>query len=275
MCGWMRIKKILNNNAVIVTDKGEEKIAVGSAIGFNKMKNDIVSAASVEKLFILAENVKFEQLLERIPEEHYIVTEEIIKYAENILGVELSNHLRVALIDHISFAIERQRDGIELRNKLRYEIEVLYKQEYDIGLWAVEHIKKSLQIEFPVDEAAFIALYIHTAKVKGVDIHETVRQTTILGDMVDTIKRQLGITFSKDDIAYDRLVTHLNFAIIRSKHNNMHTMDKDILKMIQKKYKQSYQVALEVSKKLSGTHGLDLPKEELGYIALHIERLQS
>lgn len=270
----MRIKKILNNNAVIVMDEGEEKIAIGSAVGFNKMKNDIVSTGSVEKLFILAENVKFEQLLERIPEEHYIVTEEIIKHAESTLQMELSNHLRVSLIDHISFAIERQKEGIILKNKLMYEIKVLYREEFEIGLWAVEHIKEKLQINLPVDEATFIALYIHTAKIKGGDIHEKVRHTTMLGDMVDTIKRLLGITFTKEDIAYDRLLTHLNFAIIRSKHNNMHTMDQDMLEMIQKKYEKSYEVAEEVAKKLSETHRLVLPKEELGYIALHIERLQ-
>src|SRR5690625_899966 len=105
----MRIKKILNNNAVIVMDKEEEKIAIGPGVGFNKMKNDIVAEHMVEKFFVLAENRKFEQLLERIPEEHYFVTEEIIKYAEDVLKVELNDHIRIVLTDHISLDRKRTR----------------------------------------------------------------------------------------------------------------------------------------------------------------------
>lgn len=270
----MKIKKILNNNAVIVMDDGKEKIAIGSGVGFNKMKNDVLSGNTVEKYFILAENVKFEQLLERIPEEHYIVTEKIIKHAEEMLQIELNDHLRIVLTDHISFAIERQKEGIVLKNKLMYEIKVLYRQEFEIGLWAIEHIKKTLGIEMPVDEAAFIALYIHTTKLKGGDIHQIVRQTTILNDMVETIKNLLGITFFENDIAYDRLVTHLHFAMIRSTQNNMHTMDQDMLEMIRSKYQFSFKCATKVADQLKATHHIELPIEELGYIALHIERLQ-
>lgn len=270
----MRIKKILNNNAVIVMDRDEEKIAIGSGVGFNKMKNDIVADHMVEKFFVLAENRKFEQLLERIPEEHYFVTEEIIKYAEETLNVELNDHIRVVLTDHISFAIERQREGIELKNKLMYEIKILYKEEYEIGLWAIEHIKQILGVDMPRDEAAFIALYIHTTKMKGGDIHETVRKTAILNDMVEVIQQLLGITFQEGDIAYDRLITHLHFAIVRSKHNNLHAMDKDILAMIKKKYSNSFQCAALVGKQLLESHNISLPEEELGYIALHIERLK-
>lgn len=255
-------------------DDGKEKIAIGSGVGFNKMKNDVLSGNTVEKYFVLAENVKFEQLLERIPEEHYIVTEEIIKYAEKILQIDLNDHLRIVLTDHLSFAIERQKEGIVLKNKLMYEIKVLYRQEFEIGLWAIEHINKKLGIVMPVDEAAFIALYIHTTKLKGGDIHQIVRQTTILNDMVETIKKQLGITFFEKDIAYDRLVTHLHFAMIRSTQSNMHTMDKDMLEMIQSKYPFSFTCATKVAEQLEATHKINLPIEELGYIALHIERLQ-
>src|SRR5690625_7301688 len=79
---------------------------------------------------------------------------ESIKDAEGVLKVELNDHFSIVLTDHISFAIERQREGIELRNKLMYEIKILYKEEYEIGLWAIEHIKRKLNVEMPKDEAA-------------------------------------------------------------------------------------------------------------------------
>lgn len=34
----MKIKKVLNQNAVLVLDEGQEKVAVGKGVGFNKTK---------------------------------------------------------------------------------------------------------------------------------------------------------------------------------------------------------------------------------------------
>lgn len=35
-------QKILNQNAVLVDDQGEEKIAIGKGVGFNKQRNDLL-----------------------------------------------------------------------------------------------------------------------------------------------------------------------------------------------------------------------------------------
>lgn len=270
----MKITKILNNNAVIVTDGDQEKIAIGSGVGFEKRKNDIVNVNQIEKLFVLKENEKLQQLLLRIPEEHFILSEEIIAYAENHLNAKLNDHILLALTDHISFAIEREKQGIHLKNKLLQEIKILYRTEFEIGVWALQHIKEKIKIEMPIDEAAFIALHIHTMKIKGGDLHETVRQTAIVRDMVETIKLCLEIDIAEDDISYERLITHLRFALTRTNHYEAHSMDEEMLQMIKRKFKVSFRCAQKVAEKLSATHGIDLPEEELGYITLHIERLR-
>lgn len=271
----MKITKVLNNNAVVIKDKGQEKIAIGSGVGFRKGKNDLVNPRKIEKLFVLKENEKLQHLLMRIPEDHFILSEEIIAYAEKQLNTKLNDHIHIALTDHLSFAIEREKKGIHLKNKLLYEIKTLYKKEFEIGLWAIQHIKEKLNVNMPVDEAAFIALHIHTMKLQGGDLHETVRQTTIVSDMVQTIKDFLNITVEEDDISYERLITHLRFSLIRTKQSNLHTMDREMRKMIKKKYALSYRCAAKVAKDLSSLHGIDLSEEELGYITLHIERLRN
>lgn len=255
-------------------DGDEEKIAIGTGVGFNKGKNDIVNTAKIEKLFVLKENEKLQQLLIRIPEEHFMITEEVITYAEEYLDSELNDHIRLALTDHISFAIEREEQGIHLKNKLLHEIKILYKKEFEIGLWAIQHIKDRLHITMPVDEAAFIALHVHAMKIQGGDLHEIVRQTAVLKDMIETINTSLNISVEEDDIAYERLITHLRFAIMRLKRNELHTMDEEMLAMIKKKFPIAYSCAADVAKELSKAHGISLPEEELGYITLHIERLR-
>ncbi|MEF2292617.1 PRD domain-containing protein [Virgibacillus dokdonensis] len=270
----MRITKILNNNAVIVTDGNQEKIAIGAGVAFNKQKKDIVNPAKIEKLFVVKENEKLQELIMRIPEEHLLISEEIIAYAEQQLGTSLNEHIVLALTDHLSFAIERTREGIYLQNKLLQEIKMMYREEFNIGIWAIEHVKEKLQIELPMDEAAFIALHVHTMKIKGGDLHETVKQTAIVKDMIDSIQHNLNITFNENSLAFERLMTHLRFALNRVHHYEAHSLDEEMLEMIKKKFKRSYRSAMNVAKKVATNHGIELPEEELGYIALHIERLK-
>lgn len=49
----MKIKKVLNQNAVLVLDEGQEKVAVGKGVGFNKTKNDVLSRQLVERMFVM------------------------------------------------------------------------------------------------------------------------------------------------------------------------------------------------------------------------------
>ncbi|WP_217585818.1 PRD domain-containing protein [Lentibacillus saliphilus] len=270
----LRIRKILNNNAVIVMDNDQEKIALGPGVGFNKQKQDIVVRSTVEKLFVLKEHEKLQQLLERIPEKHFMLSEDIIRHAEKELGTRINEHILIMLTDHVSFAIERLKEGIHVKNKLLQEIKILYKQEFAIGQWAIKHIEEQTQIKMPIDEAAFIALHIHMMKLKGGDLRQTVRQTTIVSEMVERIETCLGISVHEDDIAYERLIMHLHFALTRTKQFHNHVMDEDMLQMIQSKYQTSHQCARTMANEIFAAYEIDFPEEELGYITLHIERLR-
>lgn len=255
-------------------DGDDEKIAVGAGVAFNKKRNDIVSVDKIEKIFIMRENDKFQQLVSRIPEEHFTISEEIITYAETSMGTKLNEHIHIVLTDHISFAIERVIDGIHLNNKLLHEIKILYRREFEIGLWAVNYINEKCQINMLEDEAAYIALHIHTMKPQGGDLHQTVRQTTIIKDMVQSIQEHLSITIEEDDLSYHRLITHLRFTLTRMNNYEVHTMDEEMLVMIKKKFPASFSCAIAVAKELNNRHEIYFPEQELGYIALHIERLR-
>lgn len=92
--------------------------------------------------------------------------------------------------------------------------------------------------------------------------------------MVQSIKKHLTITIEEDDISYHRLITHLRFTLTRMNNYGVHTMDEEMLVMIKKKFPLSYICAVEVAKELVAQHEVELPEQELGYIALHIERLR-
>ncbi|ADU95883.1 PRD domain-containing protein [Geobacillus sp. Y412MC52] len=271
-----RIHKILNNNAVVVLDEGKEKIVMGPGIAFQKRKNDLIPPGRIEKIFVMEEeNEKFQQLLRTLPEEHIDIAEEIISYAEGKLQAPLSDHIHIALTDHLSFAIERLKQGYRIQNKLLNEIKVLYKAEYEIGLWAKQLIKERLGIEIPDDEAAHIALHIHTAKLDAASMNKTMRETTLIHELVDLIQTELGILIDKESISYQRLLTHLRFALSRIENGEpIHSMDEEMLALIQTKYAREWACTQKAATYAEKEYGIRFPEEELAYIVLHIQRLR-
>ena len=49
----MRIKKVFNNNVVLVIDDlGKEQIVMGKGVGFQKFPKDLIDTNKIEKRFI-------------------------------------------------------------------------------------------------------------------------------------------------------------------------------------------------------------------------------
>lgn len=271
----LKIYKVLNNNAAIIKEDGQEKIVMGPGIAFQKGKNDTIPRNKVEKIFTIhEENEKFKQILETLPEEHIEAAEEIISYAEGRLSAPLSDHIHIALVDHLSFAIERVRKGFVIQNKLLNEIKALYKKEYEIGLWAIDLVKEKLKVELPDDEAGYIALHIHTAKMDAENMQKTLKYTNIIKELIEKIECCFNQKIDENSISYQRLVTHLRYAINRLESNEaFHVMDDDMLYFIRQKYPESYQCAAGLADYVKTEYDLHLPESEVGYITLHVQRL--
>lgn len=92
---------------------------MGSGLGFKKRPGDPINDEKIEKIYVLSGNngsgQKLEQLLAEIPIEYIRVANDIINYARVSLGKPLNENIYLTLTDHISFAIERSRQGIVVR----------------------------------------------------------------------------------------------------------------------------------------------------------------
>ena len=271
----MKIKKILNNNAAIVVEDEQEMIVIGSGIAFNKGKNDLINRSKIDKLFVIKSDHPDEQVIPQIPDEHMALTQEIIQHAEAYLQVKLNPHIFIALADHLSFAIERYENGIYLKNKLLSEIRILYKKEFDIGIWAINYVEEKLGIRMPIDEAAFIALHLHTASVPSGNLQVSLRQTSIINEIIHIIQDYFSIHLEEAGFSYERLITHLRYTLYRIDETTERTMDEEMLIMVRDKFPSSYHCAETIAEHLSRQHNLLLPAEEIGYITIHIERLRN
>jgi len=275
----MIIKKIFNNNAIVVKESDKhEYVVMGCGIAFKKNVGEKVDEYLIEKTFILKQkdaSEKFKLLLEDIPTEHVSLCYDIIEYAKNILGVELNDYLYVTLTDHINNALKVFDEGFSCSNALIWEIKKFYPKEFKIGLKALEFIENQTDKKLPEDEAGNIALHLINAQANSSlnKVEDAVNQTKKIQDILNVVKYTYNITLDENSINYERFVTHLRFFFQRlnKKENTekIETEDDFLFIQVKKKYKKAYECMLKVEKYLEK----ELSHEEQLYITIHIQRV--
>ncbi|WP_122647244.1 PRD domain-containing protein [Enterococcus mediterraneensis] len=274
----MKIKKILNQNAVLVDDDGQEKVAIGKGVGFDKKRNDLIFHREIERMFVMEPEgqMKLQSLLNQIDEKFLFAAEHIIDHAETVLMEKLNEHVLIALTDHIAFAAENIQNGIVIRNKLLREIEVLYSEEFSIAQWAVDYLNKELAIPYTYDEAGYIAIHIHSGRSGQTSNHRSIREVTIVSEIIQLIEKELMIDIHSEQMAlnYSRLANHLRLLLQRYHNQQYAVLDEEIVEMVKRKYPESYAVAKKIRVLLTKQYQMSTTSEELGYLVIHIERLR-
>ena len=188
----MIIEKIYNNNVVLVKDTTSNKqlILTGCGIGFQKKVGQLADETKIEKKFI-AEDESFKNNISKlaleVDENVFKASSAIVEYTESKLKTDLYDYIYVALTDHISFALKRYKENIEIKNELLYEIRRIHKAEFEIGLWALEYINKEFDVNLPEDEAAFIAMHIVNANYSE-NTSESLLMTKIVKEILNIIR---------------------------------------------------------------------------------------
>lgn len=275
----MKITRVINNNVVAAVDEQQrELVLMGNGIGFQKKLGDEVDPAVVEKQFARFDEkwVKnFQRLTSETSYEHMHMTNEIIEYAQISLNKELNDNLYIALMDHLNFAIQRMEKGIELKNSMLWEIKHYYNHEYRIGKEAIAIIKKYTGMSLPLDEAGFIALHILNAEM-NLDGEASKKMTKVIQDVLNIVTYHFSIEIDEESLDYERFVTHLKFFIQRAIHQNESRIwDKNLMDMIRIQYLDAYDCASKIGAYIEKTTPYHVPEEEIIYLTVHIQRLQT
>jgi len=271
------VNKVLNNNVILAFDKikKDEVVLVEKGIGFGKKKGQVIdlSKTGIKKIFLsFDESAKREyyELVNKLDGEVIGVSEEIIAIAEEKFG-SLNAHIHIALTDHISFCIERLKSGFEIGNPFIYEIKALYADEFRIGEKAAALIKDRLGVEIPESEIGFIALHIHAAR-QNKKVGETIKDTKLLMDLVNIIEKELSVNIHDTGLTYSRLINHLRASISRMEERKY--IKNPLLDTIKEQFKESYKIASKLGEYIEKTKKIYVSDDELGYLALHIERIK-
>lgn len=277
----MRIFRIFNNNVVAtLTDDRKEAIVQGSGIGFQKKPGDVIDESKIEKLFIFhdEERTKFDKLMEDMPIEYFQIAQEIADMAREQLEIELSNKVLISLTDHISFAIEREKQGVRLPNLMLSEVRSLYPSEYQIGRKGLVLIQEHTGVELADDEAGYIAIHIVNAEL-NVGSENTTNILRLSKGVIHIIEKIYGLDIKEDSLDSSRLLTHLKFLAQRifTKEVVQFEENTDMSEWLQpafgvmiQKNKRGQSCIQEITKFIKTTFSYDLSQEEQVYLMMHL-----
>lgn len=273
----MKITKVINNNVVCAFNEvNKEVVIMGKGLGFKAKEGMEIDELKIEKIFVMDSKSsieKFKQLLENLPMEHFNVSNEIITYAKDILGVKINPNIYITLADHINFAVYRFKNGIQFSNPLLWEVKQFYKSEYLIGEYAVGLIEKKLGIRMNEDEAANIALHIVNAEY-NTEMKDAMKFTNLIAEVLRIVEEFYKIELDENNLHYSRFITHLKFFCQRLFTNDLLKNNEDPLaEMIISSYPVEYNCSLKIKDYIEEKYHEKISQEELAYLTVYIKRI--
>ena len=271
-----RVIKALNHNGVLAidVDMNNEYILLGKGIGFGKKVNERMEAPEDTKIYLLqkeTERGSIKDILNNIEPEILEIASEIIMEAEKKFR-KVDENILCPLADHIAFALKRINNNEQISNPLTQDIKALFSEEYEVAYKAKDIIKEVKGVDISEDEIGYIALHIHSS-LGNEKISQAMETAMLVRDCITSIEKNIGKTIDIDSLSYNRLMSHIKYMAARTLKGE--TINLDMNDYIKERFPKSFEIAENICKKLGSELKRELKEVEVGYLAMHIERVFS
>lgn len=269
------IKKVLNNNVILVQRNHQNYILVGKGIGFGRKRGtSLKNFDNIEEKFISLRGLdedEYETFFTTVDPEIIETTQKIIEMVKEEIQEKLDSHGYVALIDHINFAIKRLTEGIQIVNPFLFEIKLMYPDEYNLAKKSVSILEEDLKIHIPEAEIGFLTLHIYGVR-KDKNKNEALKNSKMISEIIELVENKLNIKLEKNSFLYRRFVMHLMGVIDRACSTKFD--ENKFLYKLQDDLNYEFNVAYYVIKIMEKTLKVKMPEDEIGYIALHLHKMR-
>lgn len=269
-----RICKVLNHNGVIAFDMQDsnEYVLLGKGVGFGRKVGERLEKPEdciVYSLQATSTRGSASELARSIEPEYLEMANRILNLAEKQFGT-IDRSILFPMADHIAFAVKRMQKGEQISNPLTPDIQTLFNGEFKVALTLKEYLKKEKGIDVPDDEIGYVALHIHSALEKE-SVAVSMQMASAVRECVSLIEEQRKIHIDVTSLSYNRLMNHVKFMVARAL--NKESLKVNMNEYVEHNFPRSYELARIVCDHLSQALRVQLEEIEVGYLALHIERV--
>lgn len=270
-----RVSKVLNNNGVIAIDMDENKeyVILGKGVGFGKkvsQRFDKPEGCTTYRLEQETERGSAKELVKGIEPEYLEIADAILTESQKVFGDSIDRGILFPLADHISFAVARIRRNEQISNPLTEDIKVLFYSEFKVAETLKTILRERLQIEIDDHEVGYVALHIHSA-IGDEKVSVAMQTARAVRECIDMLEKATGKPIDVLSLSYNRLMNHMKYMVARASTGEKLNLDMNEYMLDQ--YPQAYKVATDICKNLEGCIGHKLDETEIGYLAMHIQRV--
>lgn len=169
--------------------------------------------------------------------------------------------------------MKRYQENVYLPNIILNETKILYKKEFEVGLWAIRYIFKKTRILLDENEAGYIALHLANFSLSNRHNNAT-RITTLTKEVIEVIQKTMKKDLKLDSLEYARISMHLKYLgerIFRNEPISNVDTTYDIRKMLKDDPRLSMCINRIVDLILK-KYNYDLSPDEQTYLCVHIKR---
>lgn len=273
-----RVRKALNHNTLIAIsmENNQEYLVIGKGIGFGKKVSERFEIpenieCSVYSLHEQTERGKAMELIKGIEPVYLEIAGKVLAKSEEVFG-KIDKNILFPMADHIAFAVQRIRANEQISNPLTDDIRTLFHMEYKTAECVKDILWEMLQVEIDEHEIGYIALHIHSA-IEDENVALSMQIAMAVRECIRMIEEETGQTIDVMSLSYNRLMNHIRYMVARSiKGEKLKLNMNDYMSV---KFPKSFWMATEVCKQLEKQLHRNSPLDEveIGYLAMHIERV--
>ena len=275
----MRVVKVLNNSLVLALDEeGQEAILMGKGIGFHKATGSTLKKEEVEKVFVLKDRNISRNIIRLAADTDGVFFElakTVIDHGRERFGMELMDHLYLSLTDHLSYAVQRVKDGIIFQNFYTLEMRKFNPHEFEVGKFALDLVEEKLGVRLPDDEAGNIALHFINAQQDNPYNSQNQVINSVVEDILSIIKYSFHIVYDKEDTSYTRCVTHLRLFAQRLMKGEMMPDERNtfLYRQIMETCARERECVEKIGVYVRERFKVSITDQEELYLTLHIHRV--
>ena len=273
-----RVRKALNHNTLIAISMkdNQEYLLIGKGIGFGKKVSERFEIpenieCTVYSLHEQTERGKAMDLIKGIEPVYLEIAGKVLAKSEEVFG-KIDKRILFPMADHIAFAVQRIRANEQISNPLTDDIRALFHMEYKTAECVKDILWEMLQVEIDEHEIGYIALHIHSA-IEDENVALSMQIAMAVRECIRMIEEETGQTIDVMSLSYNRLMNHIRYMVARSiKGEKLKLNMNDYMSV---KFPKSFWMATEVCKQLEKQLHRTSPLDEveIGYLAMHIERV--
>lgn len=247
---------------------------MGKGVGFGKKVSEYLEVKSGDTVYSLKELTERGDAREIVQSVSPICLElanEVLHRAEEEFG-KIDRSILFPMADHIEYAVKRIKNHEQISNPLTNDIRVLFHKEYKVAQCMESMLLEQLNVKIDEHEIGYIALHIHSA-INDENVSQAMQIARAVRESISLVEQQTEKNIDVMSLAYNRLMNHVRYMVARAvsgEHLKLNMND-----YMEIKFPEAFRMASVICDELGQSLKCKLDEVEIGYLAMHIERVTS